>query len=531
VILRKWAQRPAESDYMILSPGTRLGPYEIVSPLGAGGMGTVYRAHDTRLGRTVAVKLISSNAGSDPQARMLFEREGRAIAALNHPHICAIYDVGHYEDHDFLVMEHVDGETLEQRLRRGPAALDEWFRIAIGVAEALVAAHRAGIIHRDLKPSNVMLTRGGVKLMDFGIAKRRDPERQGGATIGPDATAPALATLSGSLVGTVPYMAPEQLEAGPIDARTDIFAFGVLLFEMATGTPAFSGASPASYVAAILAEARPRASQSRPDLPRSVDRIISVCLARDPDSRWQDATDLLRQLRWAKDDLLEGDPATVSSPGKKRLIHAYWGAAVLTLVAALAYVLSTNRDPSPPPNPQPVIVLMDSPLPGRVYDPQTAAEGGTNADDITDALRALPVAIRKENTSAVWHREEQVLLENPDLIISHHSCFVDERVGGDQPAIIEHLSDQAEFRLMLFFAYVAARNPRTHFIVYSRRAFQRKGGEAVWLASTEANLPILRGRLHPLTVPGGRDHASFRQPATQELIRTRVIEVLAKRNK
>ena len=418
---------------MTLLAGTRLGPYEIISPLGAGGMGTVYRAHDTRLGRTVAVKLISSNVGSDPQARMLFEREGRAVAALNHPHICAIYDVGHYEDHDFLVMEHLEGETLEQRLRRGPTALDEWFQIAIGIAEALVAAHRAGIIHRDLKPSNVMLTRGGVKLMDFGIAKRRDPVRQSARDVGPDATATAFATLSGSLVGTVPYMAPEQLEGGPIDARTDIFAFGALLFEMATGNPAFSGSSTASHVAAILAETRPRALQSRPDLPRSVDRIISVCLARDPDSRWQDATDLLRELRWAKDDLLDVDPAKVFSPGKKWLIHTYWGAAVFALVAALTYVLSTNRDPLPPPNPQPVIVLMDSPLPGRVYDPQTQKEGDTNADDITDALRALPVAIRKENTSAVWHREEQVRLENPDLVISHISCFVDQRVAGDQP--------------------------------------------------------------------------------------------------
>ena len=278
-----------------------------------------------------------------------------------------------------------------------------------------------------------MLTRGGVKLMDFGIAKRRDSERQGRATIGPDATATAFATLSGSLVGTVPYMAPEQLEGGPIDGRTDIFAFGAVLFELATGTPAFSGSSPASYVAAILAEARPRPSQSRPELPRSVDRIISVCLARDPDSRWQDATDLLRELRWAKDDLFDVDSAKVASPGKKWLVHAYWGAAVVALVAALAYVWATGRDPSPPPNPQPVIVLMDSPLPGRVYDPQTREEGGTNADDITDALRALPVAIRKENTSAVWHREEQVRLENPDLVISHISCFLDERVSGDQP--------------------------------------------------------------------------------------------------
>ena len=516
---------------MILLPGTRLGPYEIISQLGAGGMGAVYRAQDTRLGRTVAIKFIVSNLGDDPQARMLFEREGRAIAALNHPHICAIYDVGHHGNHDFLVMEHLDGETLEQRLRRGPPALAEWFQMAIDIGEALVAAHRAGIVHRDIKPSNVMLTRSGVKLLDFGIAKSRDPLKHEAVTVVSDATVAASSTLSGSLVGTIPYMAPEQLEGGRVDGRTDIFAFGSLLFEMATGTPAFSGPSTASQVAAILAEERPRASQRRPDLSRSADRIISACLARDPDSRWQDAADLLRELRWAQEDLVEAEPPKAFYGRKTWSIHASWAAVVVALVAVLANTWFARPDTQRPPNPQPVIVLMDSPLPGRVYDPKTQAEGGTNADDVTDALRVLPVAIRKENTSAVWHREEQVFLENPDLVISHISCFVDERVAvaGDQ-ATITHLSDQAESRLLLFFAYVAARNPRTHFIVYSRRTFQRKGGEAAWLANEEARLPILRGRLHPLTVPG-LERASFRQPATAQLIRTRVMEVLAKQDK
>jgi serine/threonine protein kinase len=203
-------------------------------------MGEVYRARDTRLGRTVAIKLILSEDAENTQARLLFEREARAIAALNHPRICGVYDVGRHGAHDFLVMEYLDGETLEARLRRGLLAIPELFSIAVGVAEALVAAHREGIVHRDLKPSNVMLTRNGVKLLDFGIAKQGvgnvAPQPQGTA-----ATVTASSTVAGVLIGTVPYMAPEQLEGNPVDARTDIFAFGSVLFEMATGTRAFGG--------------------------------------------------------------------------------------------------------------------------------------------------------------------------------------------------------------------------------------------------------------------------------------------------
>ena len=507
-----------------LRAGTKLGPYQIVDRLGAGGMGEVYRARDTRLGRTVAIKLILSEDAGNAQARLFFEREARAIAALNHPRICGVHDVGRHGVHEFLVMEYLDGETLEARLRHGPLPIPELFSIALGVAEALVAAHREGIVHRDLKPSNVMLTRNGVKLLDFGIAK------QGGHNAGPQphdtaATVTASSTVAGALIGTVPYMAPEQLEGAPVDARTDIFAFGSLLFEMATGTRAFAGASTASQIAAILGATRPQASLVRSDLPYTLDRFISVCFARDPDHRWQHTADMARALRWCEEDA--GQRAALAAPAAVGVRRRYGVAAILIFAAVVGTAWWTMRPSGRPVNAQPVIVLMDSPLPGRVYDPRTESQGGTNADDVTDVLRTLPVAIRKENTSAVWHREEQVIFENPDLIISHLSCFVDERVANGEAGVAEHLADVAEYRLLLFFAYVASRNPRTQFIVYSRAQFARKGGEAVWLANEEAHLPILRGRLHPLTVPGGKERATFRDPSTGELLRTRVRQVLA----
>ncbi len=514
---------------MSLAPGTRLGHYEILALAGAGGMGEVYRARDTRLGRTVALKLIAGQSGDDPQRRSRFEREARAIAALNHPRICAIHDVASHEGRDFLVMEYLDGETLEQRLRRGPLPLRELLRVAIEIAEALVAAHREGITHRDLKPSNVMLTRGGVKLLDFGIAQQRPLVTRGSEPVPQAEITTVLSTLEGTLVGTVPYMAPEQLEGRPVDGRTDIFAFGSLLFEMATGRPAFAGTSIAALVAAILGESRPRLPETA-GLPRSLDRILGACLARDPDERWQHAADLLRELKWGDEDTSAVHAAGSSSRRRRWLVHASWAATLVTAVALLWPGGRMARDQAPPPNPQPVIVLMDSPLPGRVYDKRTFAAGGTNADDVTDALRDLPVAIRKENTSAAWHREEQVVGENPDLIVSHLSCLFDGRVANDQQAVYDHLFDQAENRLMLFFAYVAARNPRTQFIIYSRGRFEDRGGGPKWLADGEARLSVLRGRLHPFTVPGGVAGASFREPATAQLLRARVIQVLGLRD-
>jgi predicted Ser/Thr protein kinase len=481
-------------------------------------MGEVYRARDTRLGRTVALKLTAASDSGDPQHRLRLEREARAIAALNHPHICAIHDVGREDGRDYLVMEYVEGETLERRLERGPLPLAELLRVATEIASALEAAHRAGITHRDLKPSNVMLTRGGVKLLDFGIARHR-PIADGS---GSDQLTTVLATIDGALVGTLPYMAPEQLEGRTIDGRTDVFAFGAVLFEMATAQRAFAGTSAAGLAAAILGESRPRLPESA-GLPAALGRLITICLARDPDERWQNAGDLLHALKWIGEDASDVRAAAGVAPSRRWIVHVAWAAALAAAVAILWFA-GPRGSLAPPPNPQPVIVLMDSPLEGRVYDPRTFAAGGTNADDVTDVLRDLPVGIRKENTSPVWHREQQVIAENPDLIVSHLSCLFDQRVSG-VTEIYDHLFDMAQNRLLVFFAYVAAANPRTRFIVYSRAQIVKAGGEAAWVANWEGRLPVLRGRLHAFSMPGG-EAATFRDPATGQLLKKRVIEVL-----
>ena len=238
---------------MTIAAGTRLGPYEIEAPLGAGGMGEVYRARDVRLDRTVAVKVLSQRVLHRAESRKRFEREARVIASLNHPHICALHDVGQHDGLDFLVMEFVHGETLAARLARGALPLDLVLRHASEIAGALVEAHRAGVVHRDLKPANIMLTDSGVKLLDFGLAKLQPFEPDGDALDGPTVSRrPDGLTSEGVIVGTFQYMAPEQLEGRSVDARTDLFAFGAVVYEMATGQRAFQGTSQASLIAAIL---------------------------------------------------------------------------------------------------------------------------------------------------------------------------------------------------------------------------------------------------------------------------------------
>jgi serine/threonine protein kinase/Tol biopolymer transport system component len=292
---------------MALSAGTRLGPYEIVAPLGSGGMGEVYRARDTRLDRDVAVKVLApgaAHAGSESSGehRGRFEREARAIASLTHPHICTLFDVGHEGEIEFLVMELIEGTDLSVRLASGPLPLPEAIACASQVADALNAAHRLGIVHRDLKPANIMLVGGGsgratttphVKLLDFGLAKLRAEhgEAVGGHTM------TASLTAQGQILGTLHYMAPEQLEGRPVDARADLFAFGVIVFEMITGQRPFAGSSPASVIGAILREPVVPLSQVVPLVPPALDRIVSTCLAKDPEDRWSSAHDVLLQLR------------------------------------------------------------------------------------------------------------------------------------------------------------------------------------------------------------------------------------------
>ena len=344
---------------MALSQGTRLGPYEILAPVGAGGMGEVYRARDTRLERTVALKVLPPHLSGSEEIRQRFEREARAISSLSHPHICALYDVGNQEGTEYLVMEFLEGETLTDRLGRGSLPLDQVLRYGIEIADALDKAHRQGIVHRDLKPGNIMLTKSGVKLVDFGLAKL--------AGVGPGNTAVSILqtqasgnlTQEGTILGTFQYMAPEQLEGREADVRSDIFAFGAVLYEMATGQKAFSGKSQASLIAAILDSEPAPVSTVQPMTPPALDRVVKTCLAKDPDDRWQTAHDVMLQLKWiAEGGSQAGVPAPLVARRKSRERLAWGVAAALALAAIGLAALELAR-----PRAMPARVVRSSILP------------------------------------------------------------------------------------------------------------------------------------------------------------------------
>ena len=287
---------------MSLAAGTRLGPYEIAAPIGAGGMGEVYRAKDTRLDRQVAVKVLSSHLSASEEVRQRFEREAKTISQFSHPHICSLYDVGREGETDYLVMELLEGESLADRLGKGALPTEQVLRYGIEIADALDKAHRQGIVHRDLKPGNIMLTKTGVKLLDFGLAK---PLTAAGArpvsgvsVLATEAQVSQPLTERGTVLGTFQYMAPEQLEGGEADGRSDIFAFGAVLYEMATGKKAFTGKSQASLIGSILRDEPPSISEAAPMIPPALNRVVKTCLAKDPEDRFQTAHDAKLQLEW-----------------------------------------------------------------------------------------------------------------------------------------------------------------------------------------------------------------------------------------
>ena len=316
---------------MSLITGTRLGPYEIIGLIGAGGMGEVYKSRDTRLERTVAVKVVSASLAADPAWRQRFDREARILATLSNPHICSIFDVGSHDGVDFLVMEYLEGETLTARLARGTLPVDQALRHAIEIADALAAAHREGVCHRDLKPGNIMLTRSGARLLDFGLA-RVTPVR-----VSPQSDQPTISsglTATGTILGTVQYMAPEQLEGKETDARTDIFAYGAVVYEMVTGRRAFAGQSQASVIAAILEHEPPPISSLQPMAPPALDRAIKKCLAKDPEARWQTVRDLRDELKWITEGSSQvGVPLTVAARRKWGTLLS--GAVIVVLSLAL----------------------------------------------------------------------------------------------------------------------------------------------------------------------------------------------------
>ncbi len=324
---------------MDIHPGTRLGPYEILAPLGAGAMGQVYRARDTRLDRFVAIKVLAPSPSIDPRRLERLQREARAIARVSHPNICALYDVGQQDDLTFLVMEHLEGETLARTLERGSVPLGRVLVVGFQIADALDAAHRHGVIHRDLKPGNIMLTADGVKLLDFGLAKMRETEGER-----PDAASTKSLGLTeeGAILGTYPYMAPEQVEGRSADARSDIFALGVVVYEMATGRRAFEAGSRASLAAAILTHDPAPVSTYCAAAPPLVDRVVARCLAKDPDARWQTARDLASELRWISERGLDRPDRETRHAGRQphgrggRLARAAAVPLGIALVAAIA---------------------------------------------------------------------------------------------------------------------------------------------------------------------------------------------------
>ncbi|MEO6463393.1 MAG: protein kinase [Candidatus Eisenbacteria bacterium] len=385
-----------------LAPGTRLGPYEIVALLGAGGMGEVYRAKDTRLGRDVAVKVVLAHLTADADLAARFEREARSVAALNHPHICALYDVGREGDREYIVMELLEGETLAARLARGPLPTADVLRFGTQIADALDRAHRQGLVHRDLKPGNVMLTKQGAKLLDFGLARPVTPGSVPGSSVVRPAT-PSTPTMSGPLtaagaiVGTFQYMAPEQLEGGEADARSDLWALGAVLYQMATGQPAFQGTSQARLIASILTiEPRP-ISELVPLAPPALDRLVRACLAKDRDERIQTAHDVKLQLRWIDEGGSQaGVPAPVAA-ARRRHERLAWTVAAVAAAAALG--LGAWIATRPAPRRQPVrFEIAAAPGARGFLWPRLSPDGSTLAYLAADSTGARRIHIRRLDT-------------------------------------------------------------------------------------------------------------------------------------
>ncbi|MGA7078034.1 MAG: protein kinase [Terriglobales bacterium] len=370
---------------MALTSGTKLGPYEILSPLGAGGMGEVYRAKDTRLDRTVAIKVLPTHLSTDPELKQRMEREAKAISALQHANVCTLYDIGSQDGTDYLVMEYLEGQTLAERLEKGALPLDQVLKIGTEIAQALEKAHQQSIIHRDLKPANIMLTKAGAKLMDFGLAK---PELSiASRAIGPLTpstptmnlasltSAASPLTQKGSIVGTFQYMAPELLQGAEADARSDLFSFGCVLYEMITGRRAFEGKSQLSVFTAILEKDPDAITASQPLTPPMLDRVVRACLAKDPADRFQSAHDVAMDLRWVSEATLSESTQTDAAKSSSQF-NKYWAAglaALLLVCIALAgfagYRWAKSSEPS-------VSVHTEIPPPDKFFLDTTGDTGG-----------------------------------------------------------------------------------------------------------------------------------------------------------
>jgi eukaryotic-like serine/threonine-protein kinase len=386
-----------------LSAGTKLGPYEVVAQIGAGGMGEVYKARDTRLERTVAIKVLPKHLSASPEVRQRFEREAKTVSQLSHPHICALYDVGREGETEYLVMEYLEGDTLSDRLARGALPPEQTLKFGVEIADALDKAHRQGIVHRDLKPGNVMLTKSGVKLLDFGLAKAMaQPVQTSGATSLPTVMGSAGANLTqeGTILGTFQYMAPEQLEGREADARTDVFAFGCVLYEMATGKKAFSGASQASLISSIMKEEPAPISAVQPMTPPALDRVVKTCLAKDPEERWQSASDLRNELKWiAAGGWQSGVGAPAVAPVRRRN-WLPWATALLLAAGAFAVGVRARRAPESTLTRSSIEIPPEMDL-DRWTSPAISPDGSTLVFTATGADRKRQLWVRRMDGFAV----------------------------------------------------------------------------------------------------------------------------------
>ncbi len=523
--------------------GQTVGHYKILSPLGKGGMGEVFLAEDSKLGRKVALKFLPTSLLSDPDRLRRFELEARAASALNQPNILTIHEIGEVDQRRFIATEYIEGETLRQRMRSGPLTVIEALGIAEQVALALGAAHAAGIIHRDIKPENIMLRGDGlVKILDFGLAKlakQKDSGPEDAATRG------FVKTSTGIVMGTVAYMSPEQARGLTVDARTDIWSLGTLLYEMIGGRPAFGGETTSDVLVSVLDRNPPSLALAVPGISETVEFIVMKALTKEREERYQTSREMLTDLRRVSQRLdrvaefersgapqrTEGQDVaratsakaavtTLREPRSKR--RMVWAALAVLLVALLSMIIWKGRAYWSLPIQPPVVILMDSTLPDRVYDAETRKNGGTNADDITDILRDLPVVIQKENTSPLWHREDQILREKPALIVIHRSCFADASLGLDPKSPAKQVADK---KIESFLGYLSLGTPTTKFLTYTRNP----GDQTPWLLDLEKRFPQLKGRVVALTIPGGPEHATFREPETKKLLRQQVTSILGLR--